>query len=109
MALKLANLLDTGSTSTAVNVPDVELPPLPPADHGVCRIIHMHKNQPGMLSQINSATAHCEANVVGQYLQSNPGHSYLAIDIEGAEESRRKGLLADLQAIEGTIFARLII
>jgi D-3-phosphoglycerate dehydrogenase len=109
VALKLVNSLDTGSTSTAVNMPDVELPAMPPADHGVCRIIHMHKNQPGMLSQINSATAHCEANVVGQYLQSNPSHSYLAIDIEGAEEARRTELLAELREIEGTIFTRLIL
>jgi D-3-phosphoglycerate dehydrogenase len=109
VALKLVNALDTGSTSTSVNMPEVELPSLPPAEHGVCRIVHMHMNQPGMLSQINSATAHCEANVVGQYLQSNPSHSYLAIDIEGAEDARRNQLVKELREIDGTIFARLIL
>jgi len=115
VALKMTRLLNDGSTTTSVNMPEVDLPDLPPvpADavegSSVCRILHMHHNRPGMLSKINNLTGESNMNVVSQYLQSNPSYSYMAIDVEGAGTEARQQLVQDLKAVEGTIFSRLIV
>lgn len=98
---KFVRYSDNGSTLTAVNFPEVALPEHP----GSHRILHIHRNVPGMLSQINTVFSENRLNITGQYLMTNPKIGYVVIDIE-AEGSLLA--LEKLSAIEGTIRARVL-
>lgn len=79
VATKLVRYINNGSTSTAVNVPEVELPRQHPGQH---RLLHFHHNVPGVLSKMHRAMADLGVNITAEYLQSNPRHSYVIIDFE---------------------------
>jgi len=81
---KLVKLMNNGSTATSVNVPDVELPSLH-ADHH--RVLHFHRNVPGVLGKLNAVLAETGANVAAQYLQSDMNHSYVIIDVKSTSKS----------------------
>ena len=101
VAGKLAKYSDNGSTVSSVNFPEVSLP-----EHRNCsRLLHIHKNRPGILTQINTIFAEDGINIAGQYLQTSADIGYVVIDIESerADEALRK-----LKAIEGTIRARIL-
>lgn len=89
-ATKLVKFMNNGSTSTAVNVPEVELPMLHPGNH---RILHVHRNVPGVLSKLHKLMADLGVNITAEYLQSNPKHSYVIMDIEPVEgDAVKEGL-----------------
>ncbi|HBS29629.1 MAG TPA: phosphoglycerate dehydrogenase [Phycisphaerales bacterium] len=90
VAAKLIKFMNNGSTSTAVNVPQVELPVLHP---GHRRILHFHRNVPGVLSRMHKMMADLGVNITAEYLQSDPRHSYVIVDVEpGQDEALREGL-----------------
>ena len=99
---KLIKLMNNGSTTTAVNLPEVDLPSLHPDHH---RIIHVHRNVPGVLSAINRVTGDASINIAAQYLQSDSHHSYMIMDVD---ESGSENLLAGLREVGETIRARAI-
>ena len=101
VAEKLIRYSDNGSTMTAVNFPEVSLPSHP----GIHRLLHVHRNVPGVLSAINSVFAEVGANVAGQYLQTRGDLGYVVIDVDTASSD---AALAALQAVPGTIRARLL-
>lgn len=78
-ATKLIRFMNNGTTSTAVNVPEVELPVLHAGNH---RILHFHRNVPGVLRKLHQLTGDLGVNITAEYLQSNPRHSYVIMDIE---------------------------
>ncbi|MBL8745590.1 MAG: phosphoglycerate dehydrogenase [Phycisphaerae bacterium] len=89
-ATKLIKFMNNGSTSTAVNVPEVELPMLHKGNH---RILHVHRNVPGVLSKLHRLMADLGVNITAEYLQSNPKHSYVIMDIEPVEgDAVKEGL-----------------
>ncbi|MGS0825054.1 phosphoglycerate dehydrogenase [Shewanella sp. 0m-8] len=101
VAGKLAKYSDNGSTMTAVNFPEVSL-----AQHsGTSRLLHIHRNRPGILIQINSAFAEKGINIAAQYLQTTAeiGYVVMEVDSDKADEA-----LIEMQAIEGTIRTRLL-
>ena len=102
VAEKLIRYIDNGSTTGAVNFPNVTLPQHP----GAYRILNIHENKPGVLTAINSELAKAGANIVGQYLQTNPTTGYVVIDIEmkGDPETFR----SILKAIPGTLKTRIL-
>lgn len=101
VASKLAKYSDNGSTLSAVNFPEVSLP-----EHsGTSRLLHIHKNQPGILTQINQAFAEHNINIAAQYLQTDDQIGYVVIDIE--TENSETALRA-LKQIPGTIKARIL-
>ncbi len=102
VAVKLARLMNNGSTTTAVNIPNVELPNLHPDHH---RVLHYHHNVPGVLRKLNEATADLGANVTAQFLQSDPKHSYVIMDVDSAKSEPLRDRLA---AIEETIKVRIL-
>ena len=102
VAQKLARLMNNGSTTTAVNVPNVELPTLHENNH---RVLHFHHNVPGVLRKINEATSDLGANVTAQHLQSDPKHSYVIMDVDSAKS---EALRDRLEAIEETIRVRTL-
>lgn len=101
VASKLAKYSDNGSTLSAVNFPEVSLP----VHTGTSRLLHIHQNQPGILTKINQAFALNNINIASQYLQTDDKVGYVVIDIE-SEDS--EVALRELKAVEGTIKARIL-
>ncbi|MFM5846118.1 phosphoglycerate dehydrogenase [Aeromonas veronii] len=101
VANKLVKYSDNGSTLSAVNFPEVSLP----GHKGSSRLLHIHRNQPGVMNQINQIFAEEGINIAGQYLQTSSHIGYVVIDVE-TEHSEKA--LAKLKEINGTIRARIL-
>lgn len=101
VAGKLTKYSDNGSTLSSVNFPEVSLP----QHKGTSRLLHIHENRPGILTQINTIFAEEGINIAGQYLQTNSEMGYVVVDVEA---SRSEEALVKLKEIEGTIRARLL-
>jgi D-3-phosphoglycerate dehydrogenase len=101
VAEKLVKYSDNGTTISSVNFPEVALP----IHDDVHRLLHVHKNAPGILSAINKVFSDNDININAQHLQTNEEVGYVVIDIE-AESSEIA--LEQLSAIEGTICCRVL-
>ena len=102
-ANRLVRLMNNGTTATAVNVPEVQLPRLHGDHH---RILHFHRNVPGVLGQLHTAIAELGINIAAEYLQSNPDHAYVILDISPSD--REEELYRRLSAIPETIRLRTL-
>jgi D-3-phosphoglycerate dehydrogenase len=101
VASKLIRYSNNGSTVSAVNFPEVSLP-----EHaGKCRLLHIHRNVPGILARINEGFSRAGINISAQYLRTNPQVGYVVTDID-AEASRVA--FDELSAIDGTIRCRIL-
>lgn len=78
VASAVVKFVDTGSTSGAVNFPEVELPVVQDSH----RILNIHRNVPGVLSGINSLLAEVGVNIRSQYLSTLDEVGYLIMDVE---------------------------
>jgi D-3-phosphoglycerate dehydrogenase / 2-oxoglutarate reductase len=101
VASKLVKYSDNGSTLSAVNFPEVSLP----GHKGSSRLLHIHRNQPGVMNQINQIFAEEGINIAGQYLQTSSEIGYVVIDVE-TEHSEKA--LTKLKEINGTLRARIL-
>ncbi|TVQ31427.1 MAG: phosphoglycerate dehydrogenase [Phycisphaeraceae bacterium] len=99
---KLIKFMNNGSTTTAVNVPEVELPVLHPDKH---RILHFHRNVPGVLSKMHKIIADLGVNIVAEYLQTDPRHSYVILDIDPTHGDE---LVDQLRSVDETIRVRTL-
>jgi len=104
VADKLLRYSNNGSTLGAVNFPEVSLPAHP----GKHRLLHIHNNQPGVLSGVNAALSGDNINIVGQYLQTNPRIGYVVIDIDTGEREEALHLKRMLDEVPGTIRTRIL-
>ncbi|HXJ43611.1 MAG TPA: phosphoglycerate dehydrogenase [Bryobacteraceae bacterium] len=104
VADKLIRYSNNGTTLTAVNFPEVSLP----EHQGQHRILHIHRNQPGMLSRINAVFSEEKINVTAQYLQTNAAIGYVVMDIETPEREESLNLRRRLDEIPGTIRTRVL-
>jgi D-3-phosphoglycerate dehydrogenase len=102
VARKFVEYSDNGSTTGAVNFPQVLLPP---RSSGT-RFIHVHRNVPGGLGRLNEAFAQRGVNIAAQYCQTDSEIGYVVLDVEGSVQDA-PGLLADIRGIPNTICARL--
>ncbi len=101
VAEKLVKYSDNGTTTSAVNFPEVALPAHP----GQNRILHVHHNQPGVLSAINQVFAENGINIAGQYLRTDEKVGYVVIDLA----AQSSGLAVDkLTQVPGTIRCRVL-
>jgi len=101
VAEKLAKYSDNGTTISSVNFPEVALP-----EHaGSHRLLHIHRNVPGIMSAINNVFSETGVNVSAQYLQTTASVGYVVIDVD-AEYSDIA--LEKLAAIDGTIRSRVL-
>jgi D-3-phosphoglycerate dehydrogenase len=98
---KLIKYSDNGSSFTSVNFPEVTLPAHP----GNHRLLHIHHNVPGVLSEINSVFSETGINISSQYLQTNDQVGYVVIDIH---EQYSELALAKLNEVTGTIRCRVL-
>ena len=101
VASKLIRYSNNGSTLSAVNFPEVSLPAHP----GLCRILHIHRNVPGMLTRINERLSNAGINIASQYLQTNQHVGYVVVDVENEGSAEALHEISDL---EGTIRARVL-
>ncbi|QKK02779.1 MAG: phosphoglycerate dehydrogenase [Pseudomonadota bacterium] len=101
VAAKLVRYSDNGSTMGAVNFPEVSLP-----DHETARrIMHIHRNEPGVLQAINTIFSDAGVNIAAQYLQTTPDVGYVVMDIETDDATT---LIRGLQTIPATIRTRFL-
>jgi len=104
VAGKLIKYSNNGSTLSAVNFPEVALPEHP----GKHRLLHIHRNQPGVLSRINAIFSEQQINIAGQYLQTNPRIGYVVIDIDDPGQAETRQLRKRLEEVAGTIRTRVL-
>jgi D-3-phosphoglycerate dehydrogenase len=103
VAEKLVRYSDNGSTVTAVNFPEVTLPEH--AGTGKSRLLHIHRNVPGVLAHINERFSQHRINISAQYLQTNEHIGYCVMDVDAAAGDIA---IDELQSVPGTIRARLL-
>ena len=103
LAAKLVRYSDNGSTLSAVNFPEVTLP----GHDGSRRILHIHRNVPGVLSQINDIFRDRGINIDGQFLRTDPKVGYVVIDVT-ADEEQTTSLREAMAAIGGTLRVRVL-
>jgi D-3-phosphoglycerate dehydrogenase len=104
VAGKLIKYSNNGSTVAAVNFPEVSLPEHP----GKHRLLHIHRNQPGVLSEVNAVFSSRQINIAAQFLQTNPRIGYVVIDVEADEGADTMPLKHSLEKISGTIRTRIL-
>lgn len=100
---KLIRFHDDGSTVSAVNFPEVSLPP----HQGTYRLLHIHRNQPGVLSAVNRVFSARGINISGEFLQTNDAIGYVVVDFDFTDDFDVAELEA-LKQIPGTLRARII-
>ncbi|QQS55286.1 MAG: phosphoglycerate dehydrogenase [Candidatus Competibacteraceae bacterium] len=104
VASKLIKYSNNGSTLSSVNFPEVSLPEHP----GKHRLLHIHRNQPGVLSRINAIFSEQRINIAGQYLQTNARIGYVVIDLDSHERAETLHLKKRLEEVDGTIRSRIL-
>ena len=92
---------DNGTSTSSVNFPEVALPAHP----GKHRLLHIHRNVPGVLSEINQVFSDNQINIAAQYLQTNEAVGYVVIDIDAGNSDTA---LAKLANVRGTIRSRIL-
>lgn len=102
VAVTLLKFLNAGSTISAVNFPRVEPPVLLERRH---RILNIHRNVPGVLSDINTIIRDLKANVETQVLQTNPDVGYLVMDLDRDVSNEVR---ARVSALETNIRTRIL-
>ncbi|MFK2877080.1 phosphoglycerate dehydrogenase [Rhodanobacter hydrolyticus] len=103
VASKLVRYSDNGSTLSAVNFPEVSLPEHPKSR----RLLHIHRNVPGVLSRINELFSAGNINIDAQFLQTDAEVGYVVIDVS-ADEIQANALRDKLVAIQGTLRTRVL-
>jgi D-3-phosphoglycerate dehydrogenase len=101
VAEKLVKYSDNGTSTSSVNFPEVALPAHP----GKHRLLHVHRNVPGVLSAINEVFGINHINIASQYLQTHGDIGYVVIDIDAAHSDMALGKLAE---VPGTIRSRVL-
>ncbi|HQC72759.1 MAG TPA: phosphoglycerate dehydrogenase [Candidatus Competibacteraceae bacterium] len=104
VAGKLIKYSNNGSTLGSVNFPEVSLPEHP----GKHRLLHIHRNQPGVLSRINAIFSELQINIAGQYLQTNARIGYVVIDVDSGGAAETLHLKKRLDEVVGTIRTRVL-
>ena len=101
VAEKLVKYSDNGTSTSSVNFPEVALP----AHTGKHRLLHIHRNVPGVLSEINTVFGVNHINIASQFLQTSGDIGYVVIDIDAAHSDVA---LEKLAHVSGTIRSRVL-
>lgn len=104
VAEKLIRYSNNGSSVSSVNFPEVILP----EHRGMHRILHIHHNQPGVLSRVNDVFSARGINVSAQFLQTNARIGYVVIDVDSRPRDEARTLKEALDAVDGTIRTRVL-
>ena len=98
---KLLQFLEMGASNGSHTIPEISLPP----QEGTHRILHVHRNVPGVLSEINTELSRNRINILGQYLKTNDEIGYVVLDVD-KKLSRKAAQL--LKEVKDTIKVRLL-
>lgn len=98
---KLFNYLEKGTSTGSHSIPELALPP----QEGTHRILHIHHNVPGVLSEINTQLSKHRINILAQYLKTNDAIGYVVLDVN-KNLSRNASEL--LRKVKGTIKVRML-
>jgi D-3-phosphoglycerate dehydrogenase len=98
---KLFNYLEKGVSFGSHTIPALSLPP----QEGTHRILHIHNNVPGVLSEINTQLSKNKINILAQYLTTNEDIGYVVLDID---KSLSKNALELLKNVKETIKVRML-
>ncbi|MDQ0968537.1 D-3-phosphoglycerate dehydrogenase [Flavobacterium sp. W4I14] len=98
---RVADFMNTGATYLSSNFPNLQLPKIEKSH----RLIHIHKNVPGIMAKINTVFAKHDINIVSQFLMTNPEIGYAITDINAQYD---KQLFKSLKKIEHTIKFRVL-
>ena len=96
---KLVDYIATGSTVMSVSLPQVQVAPQLGR-----RVVHIHRNVPGVLANITKALSAHDANIAFQALNTNQEVGYVVADVTSAEP----GLEEELREIPATIRVRVL-
>lgn len=98
---KFVRYSDQGDTTSAVNFPNVSIP----FTEGTHRLLHIHRNVPGVLSQINASFADAGINIAAQSLMTKGDVGYLVMDVDDNDSDKA---MARLRAVPETIRVRVL-
>lgn len=101
VSIKLFSFLEKGITLGSHTVPGLALPP----QEGGHRILHIHNNVPGVLSEINTTLSKNNVNILGQYLKTNDEIGYVVLDVDKQISAKAKQLLKE---VKNTIKVRML-
>ena len=101
VSTKLFNFLEKGITLGSHTVPALALPP----QEGSHRILHIHNNVPGVLSEINTTLSKNNINILAQYLKTNDDIGYVVLDVDKQISSKALHLLRE---VKQTIKVRIL-
>lgn len=101
VSMKLFNFLEKGITLGSHTVPGLVLP-LHENSH---RILHIHNNVPGVLSEINTQLSKNKINILAQYLKTNEEIGYVVLDIDKQLSAKALQLLKE---VKETIKVRML-
>jgi D-3-phosphoglycerate dehydrogenase len=93
--------LKIGSSSGAVNFPNVDLP----VKQGTSRILNVHRNEPGVLGEINGIISKAGANIEAQFLSTDEKIGYLVMDVHS---SHAEHLATDISKLNRSIRTRVV-
>jgi D-3-phosphoglycerate dehydrogenase len=101
VADKLIRYSNNGSTTSAVNFPEVALP-----EHtGRSRLLHIHRNVPGVMARVNERLSKAGVNIAAQYLSTREDVGYVVIDVDSGSP---EVAMADLCSLPDTIRCRIL-
>ena len=98
---KIIDFINSGNTSSSVNFPKLSLPEQSDSH----RLIHIHKNQPGVMLKINKIISEYNINIKGQYLKTNEEIGYVITDIDSVYN---KEVVKSLKNIPATLKLRVL-
>ena len=101
VSVKLFQYLETGFSDGSHTIPPISLP----SQTGAHRILHIHKNVPGVLGAINTLLSKNKINIVGQYLKTNDEIGYVVLDVDS---KLSKQAMALLKEVKETIKVRML-
>jgi D-3-phosphoglycerate dehydrogenase len=98
---KIINYINTGNTYLSVSIPNIQIP----KQKNTHRLLHLHKNVPGILAHINTIFAGNDINIIGQYLKTDENVGYAITDIEKEYDNK---ILEQFKKIPNTIRFRVL-
>ncbi|MRG44415.1 phosphoglycerate dehydrogenase [Chitinophaga sp. SYP-B3965] len=98
---KMLNYLEKGASFGSHTIPALSVPPV----DNTHRILHIHKNVPGVLSDINRELSSRHINILGQYLKTNDQIGYVVLDVDSKLSQEAFALLKE---VNHTIKTRML-
>ena len=98
---KIIDYINTGNTSNSINFPQLSLPEQKDAH----RLIHIHRNETGVMLKINKIISDYNINIKGQYLKTLNDIGYVITDIDRKYNNE---VVNSLKEIAATIKLRVL-